>query len=337
MQIDQLRDDESEARPQPTAPTLEKGSHRASIGRWAYYNLLTAHDVLQAAAWRLIAPKVDENVFQGRYKMVFVLGCGRSGTTILSRCLGQHAQIAELNEPAHVWIGTHAETDILSLFAGLLRGRLRLDCRDATSKIRARYRAMLDYQVNRQTRFVCDKLPQNTFRVDFLNAVCPGAKFILIERSPRAVARSIERCVERDGAWWGFNDYKWQSIASYASTHPELAKLVPYATDHYYRGLIEWRVTQELANSDLVRIEPERQMRVAYDDFCTRPEEIMSDIFAFCGVPNDPTAMAYARANVSPSATESEPERQSAEDDRRHAVILGTPDPALPLDERNVA
>lgn len=323
MRCNHTSSDDPHLRPLPSLPARPRAKRSAPLHRRAYFNLLSAHDVVQAAAWRMIAPSIDEKTFQSAYKMIFVLGCGRSGTTILSHCLGQHAQIAELNEPAHVWAGTHAEMDILSLFAGWLKGRLRFDCRDVTEQVQARYRAMLDFQVKRQAGVVCDKLPQNSFRIDFLNAVCPGAKFILIERSPRAVARSIERCVERDGTWWGFNDYKWRALAEYASTDPGLADLPPLATDHYYRGLIEWRVTQELANADLVRIEQERQLRVSYEDFCARPGEILRNIWAFCDVPDDPAALAYAAANVTPSSPREENRRLSVEEDRLHAKILG--------------
>ena len=307
-----------------------KSRRWGSLRYRTYYNLLTAYDVVQAGAWRLIAPAINDDTFKANYKMIFVLGCGRSGTTILSRCLGQHQEIAELNEPAHLWVGTHARMDILSPFAKLLGGRLRLDSRDVNETTKARYRAMLDFQIKRRTPFVCDKLPQNTFRADFLNSVCPEAKFVLIERSPRAVASSIERCVARDGTWWGFKDYKWRSLVEYASTRPHLAQLIPYAVDHYYRGLIEWRITKELAEADLERIESERQMRIAYEDFCARPEEVMSELMTFCEVPHDPAALTYAASRVVPSKAGISEARCSFLDERLHDRILGGHQNAAP-------
>jgi hypothetical protein len=318
-------------------PTTTKSRPSAMLPYWAYYTLLTAYDVMQGSLWRLIAPAIDDDVFKRQYKMVFVVGCGRSGTTILSRCLGRHRQIAELNEPAHLWIGTHAGMDILSPFARLLGGRLRLDSGDVTEPIKARYRAMLDFQMKRRSPIVCDKLPQNSFRADFLNAVCPDAKFVLIERSPRAVARSIERCVARDGTWWGFNDYKWRALVQYASTRPDLAELIPYAVDHYYRGLIEWRITQELAHADLARIESERQVRVSYEDFCARPEQVMSDLLTFCDVPHDPEAVAYATSTVVPSHDDEDETRHTSLDERLHARILGEDPNAQPSLQDEVA
>ena len=215
-----------------------------------YYNLLTTHDVVQASVWRAVAPSIDEQTFQEKYRMLFVVGCGRSGTTIFSHCLGKHRDIAELNEPLHIWFGTNPKTDIVSPFAGLARGRCRFDRHDADSSTKARYRSMVDYHVQGRAPVICDAA-LNTLRIDYIAALCPRAKFIQLRRSPRAVARSIEQCVKRDGVWWGFNDYKWRAISRYAESHPELSKLIPYAVDDYYRGLIEWRVCRQLAEDDL--------------------------------------------------------------------------------------
>jgi hypothetical protein len=324
LRANQRTDDHLQRNALVARQTATKSRRPASFRNWAYYNLLTTYDVLQAGTWRLIAPSVNDDTFKANYKMVFVLGCGRSGTTILSRCLGQHPQISELNEPAHLWVGTHASMDILSPFAPLLGGRLRLDSRDVTETIKARYRAMLDFQIKRRASIICDKLPQNTFRADFLNAICPEAKFVMIERSPRAVAKSIEQCVARDGTWWGFNDYKWRSLIHYASTRPHLAEILPYAVDHYYRGLIEWRITREIAEADLAQIAPERQMHVVYEDFCKRPEQVMNDLMSFCDVPSDPEAIAYSASTVISNTGQDDEARRTPLDDRLHDRILAT-------------
>lgn len=291
-----------------------------------YYNLLMAHDVTQAALWRMIAPTVDDETFQTAYRMVFILGCGRSGTTIFSRCLGRHPDITELNEPKHIWIGTSTKADILSPFAGLARGRLRLDRADVSEKTKARYRAMVDFQVRRQSSFVCDKAPMNTCRVGYVAALNPRSKFILLRRSPRAVARSIERCVERDGTWWGFNDYKWRALCRCAEGHPELKRLIPYAIDDYYRGLVEWRINQQLAKEDLSRLEPDRHMKVCYENFVADPNLVLRNVSKFCGVPFNRSVADFAAIHIKPPSVESRNSRSSAEDARLHAAILGDMD-----------
>lgn len=288
-----------------------------------YYNLLTTHDVLQAAAWRRVAPTVTEEAFQKKYQMLFVVGCGRSGTTIFSHCLGKHLDVTELNEPLHLWFATDMRADIVSPFSRLLRGRCRFDRHDVNDQAKARYRAMVDYQVQGDAPVICDKLPLNTFRVDYIQALRPNAKFILLNRSPRAVARSIEQCVKRDGAWWGFNDCKWQAIRRYAESHPELRNLIPYAIDDYYRGLFEWRVSQELARNDLSKLAPGQSLEVDYDNFTNDPGETLAQAFDFADMPIDQAAIDFANMHVAPTGNEDDGQRRSIEDDKLHALILG--------------
>jgi len=289
-----------------------------------YYNILTSHDVLQGTIWRRTAPAVDDAAFREKYKTLFVVGCGRSGTTIFSHCLGKHRDVVELNEPLHIWFATDMKADIISPFAGLLRGRCRFDRHDANEKARARYRAVVDYHVDGRAPVICDKLPLNTFRVDYVEAIHPNSKFIHLNRSPRAVARSIEQCVKRDGIWWGFNDVKWRAIRRYAETRPELRKLIPLAVDDYYRGLIEWRISQDLARDDLSNIHPDQYCEIDYDDFIANPAEVLEQAFAFIGLPVDQDAIDFAKARVAPTGSADEDQqRRSIEDDRRHALILG--------------
>jgi hypothetical protein len=261
--------------------------------------------------------------FRQNYKMLYVIGCGRSGTTIFSHCLGRHRDIAELNEPLHIWCATTAKADIMSPFASLVQGLCRLDRSHADEGARARYRAMVDYQVKRTSPVVCDKLPLNTFRVDYINAVCPDAKFIFLQRSPRAVARSIELCAKRDRVWWGFNDYKWRAIRHYTESRPDLQPVLTHAVDDYYRGLVEWRVGHELAKEDLSKLGADRYIEVRYEDFVADPKGVLERSFTFGGMPTDDDATAFAANEVTFKSAKALKDRSSSEDERRHAAILG--------------
>ena len=59
---------------------------------------------------------------------VFIVGCGRSGTTALGEVLGRHPLLAYLNEPRDIWL-YEPRTDIWSAKAGARGGRLRLSAR----------------------------------------------------------------------------------------------------------------------------------------------------------------------------------------------------------------
>jgi hypothetical protein len=60
--------------------------------------------------------------FPGLERPVFIIGCGRSGTTILGATLAQHQLVTYLNEPCHLWFSAYPETDIWDT-EGVLPGR----------------------------------------------------------------------------------------------------------------------------------------------------------------------------------------------------------------------
>ena len=96
---------------------------------------------------------------------VFVIGCGRSGTTVLGQILGRHPRLAYLNEPRDIWL-YEPRTDIWSASAHARRGRLRLSADDVQPAAAARIRRAFaaEVRLQRAERLV-EKLPINAFRV----------------------------------------------------------------------------------------------------------------------------------------------------------------------------
>ncbi len=134
---------------------------------------------------------------------VFLIGCGRSGTTITGQVLSQHRDICLLNEPRHVWRAINRETDIW--YDGVNEGgKLALDADDVQrgDAIRASRMFYLRRFVSRRPLLV-DKLPINSFRMAYLRRLFPTCRFVHVLRHGLEVAHSIARTGPR---WYGAND-----------------------------------------------------------------------------------------------------------------------------------
>jgi len=57
---------------------------------------------------------------------IFILGCGRSGTTIFGMTLSKHNSITYLNERRDLWFEAYPETDIWTHQATARNGKMHL-------------------------------------------------------------------------------------------------------------------------------------------------------------------------------------------------------------------
>ena len=103
---------------------------------------------------------------------IFIVGCGRSGTTIFGRCLGQHEAVGYLKEPRLLWKAAFPRSDISSRFAPRVKGSLVLgedDWNPANAKL-LRFLFARELQSKRKTR-LCEKTPGNEFRLELIARV----------------------------------------------------------------------------------------------------------------------------------------------------------------------
>lgn len=241
----------------------------------------------------------------------FVIGCGRSGTTILGTVLSHHPAVTYLNEPRDLWIRCTPAADIWSPEARRRGGSLALDAAAASWSTRRRLRRLLARQVARTGRpRLVEKLPINSFRLPFIDAVLPDARYVHIVRDGVEVARSIEHwCRQRE--WFGTDDYKWRLLVEYAERQPRYRGLAASCHDDYARGLLEWRLSEDAALEFLATLPATRHLAVRYDDFVRAPGEVLASIERFLGLEPSLDARRYADANVTgpsrPPAAPSDP------------------------------
>ena len=228
---------------------------------------------------------------------VFVVGCGRSGTTILGNLLGQHPKLAYLNEPRDIW-ATAPTTDIWSDAATRRNGELRLTSADATPETASSITREFILATHKQrAKRLVEKLPINSFRIDFINAIFPDALFIHLIRNGIEVARSIER-VAPTFNWYGHNDYKWDLLGNYAGAMglKDLTNLC--GDNNFLRGLLEWRLSIDAAQTSLRILPAERQLEIRYDQLLGDPEQICSRLDNFIDLQPDRKMHTFATNNI---------------------------------------
>ena len=248
---------------------------------------------------------------------IFILGTGRSGTTILGIVLSMHRDVGFLNEPKAIWASVRDDEDLIgSYHRGPARYRLAED--DAPpALIGDLHRVYGFYLQFTMAQRVVDKYPELIFRVPFVRRIFPDARFLFLSRDGWDTCASIEnwstRLASDVGAethdWWGVNRRKWTLLID--QIVPEHSDLAPHAeslrelTDHRAMASVEWIVTMR-EGLRLANAYPQDVLHVHYEDLCANPEKICARIGDFANLPPDETFLNYAKTAL--RSTKSKPE-----------------------------
>jgi hypothetical protein len=222
--------------------------------------------------------------YQGIRHPVFVIGCGRSGTTILGTALSKHKHITYLNEPRHLWFTAFPETDIWTSKAASRNGKLVLTGADADSAKSEKLRRLFRFETIKSWKPVLvEKLPINNFRLQFIHKIFPAARYIHIYRNGLEVARSIEKKNE-DSEWFGENSYKWAELVKHALSKHDTENLPAICSSVFDKGLLEWRLSTEAAVDFLGNLPSGSSFEIHYDAFMENPVGTISQVFDFLGL-----------------------------------------------------
>lgn len=247
-------------------------------------------------------------------KPIFILGTGRSGTTILGIVLSMHREVGFLNEPKALWHAIHSGEDLIGSYSrGLARYRLTAADAGIAAKQSAE-RLFGAYLAATFSLRAVDKYPELIFRVPFVRALFPDAKFLFLARNGWDTCHSIEgwsvRLGQQEGAethdWWGVNRRKWNLLVEQiVPEHPDLAVHVEVMrnwTKQTDMAAVEWIVTMR-EGLRLMREFSADVMRVDYEDMCRRPRQRMQEIAAFLELsPDDEPFLDYAEQTLKPTS-----------------------------------
>jgi hypothetical protein len=186
---------------------------------------------------------------------IFVMGVGRSGTTVLGTILALHRDVGYLNEPKALWHAALGDDDVIGSYSAV-PGRYKMSGADGQNgrsvRLRRFYRAFLGLSFSRR---IIDKYPELLFRNGLIDAAFPNACKVVLLRNGADICQSIENWSEAHGDadidWWGLDDQKWQLLMDQlVLPDPFFETLLPVVgglTRQVDRAAVEWIVSMREA------------------------------------------------------------------------------------------
>jgi hypothetical protein len=245
-------------------------------------------------------------------KPIFIVGTGRSGTTILGVMLSMHPKVGFLNEPKAIWQFLYPYEDLIGnynrnqAFYRLGEEEVDEEFKETAHRIYGAYLALTF------SERVVDKYPELIFRVPFVRAVFPDAKFLFLVRNAYDTCSSVERWLRRNGInvngerhdWWGANNRKWKLMieqlvvpeASLAGIKEEMAALTR-PTD---MAAVEWVLTMREGLKLLGQYPDDAIKMVKYEDLVQNPREALLDLADFCELPYDARYLELGLKSLKP-------------------------------------
>ena len=238
---------------------------------------------------------------------IFVIGTGRSGTTLFLQLLGFHPDLA--------WFSTYGNyfyrwswPALLSRVRDLpgidrvlpLEGRYtpkptesygildevtgnlftaarRLQASDATPEIAKRFRRrVLAYlRLQGKPRFATKHT--GFARTNFLRAIFPNARFIHVYRDGRAVANSLIRV-----DWWKeLDSWRWGPMRpEYAEEYERSGK------DRLVLAAISWKTLMDEIEDECRELPPGALLRLRYDDLVSDLRPALQSVLRFAELPD---------------------------------------------------
>ncbi len=252
-------------------------------------------------------------------KPIFIIGMGRSGSTILGVLMSMHRDVGYLNEPKALWHAVYPHEDIPGSYSRV-PARYSLDESDATEEVRRRAQRLFGAYLRAVgSKRVVDKYPELIFRIPFVRAIFPDARFIFLVRNGWDTCRSIDVFAEQKGIqkpdggthnWWGTNNRKWKLMLEQLVPEEEaLAGIfdeVKSLNRNSDMAAVEWIVTMREGLRQMERY-PDCVHLLRYEALLSNPRGELSRLLEFCELPYDKTFLAFAEQRLAPPSPKHKP------------------------------
>ena len=235
-------------------------------------------------------------------KPIFIIGVGRSGSSIFHKMFSKHPNTAWLSTIAQKYPERPDYSGLVTkmidypLLGPILLGRLNtfeafgfweqyikgfsqpfrdLERQDVTTKakedINGAFRKIVSLKRNRL-------LLKTTGwpRVEFLAEIFEGAKFIHIVRDGRAVANSLVNIGFWNG-WMGTEKWRWGTLPQKYQDEWEKNN-----RSFIVLAAIQWKLLMDVYQIAKEQADPDSFLELRYEDLCESPVEHMRQVTSFC-------------------------------------------------------
>ena len=202
----------------------------------------------------------------------FVIGCARSGTSILGEAIAAHPRVAYLFEASVIWNALAPE-----------RADDRLTSADLTPEIAEAARRALDVAWNELPGDVrVEKNPKHVLRMPYLSALFPESKFLHIIRDGRDTVASL-MFRNRGESWGHLKTPGWEELLR---IHREA---------HHVRCAHQWRDAVTIARNDAraLGLDTSRYLELRYEDLLLDPTTTMRSVLGYLGLDLSPPAETF--------------------------------------------
>jgi hypothetical protein len=296
---------------------------RGAISRLLAVGLFEGRAVLQRGRWWNPVVGGSHALFKrlpplkGVDEPAFIIGMGRTGTTLLGRLLSLHPQVAYLNEPKALW---HAACPFEDLQGSFSDGecKLYLDAGDVTTDMRrCLTRVYGAYLALMFADRIVDKYPELVYRAALVKEVFPDAKFLLMVRRGWDATSSVVRWSRRhavvDGNghkrdWWGVEDRKWKILVDQVGRNDPalvgIAASFPGVVSDANRAAFEWTAAMRAGRRVALRW-PECVLTVRYEELVGEARGTLERVTSFLGLSYDPELLERADSSIrTPASSE---------------------------------